>query len=74
MNKISCEDPSIRLQISDEGEMILSGMGELHVEVITERLKKEFKIDLHVGPIKIAYKEQATESVSYTGLLLSQQI
>ncbi|XP_076800647.1 ribosome-releasing factor 2, mitochondrial-like [Clavelina lepadiformis] len=54
------EDPSIRVQTDEDGSVTLSGMGKLHMEVITKRIKDEFKIDAYVSPIQVAYREIPT--------------
>ena len=69
MQKICREDPSLRSHhTGDDGMFVLSGMGELHIEVVADRLKKEFKLDVYVGPIQVAYREQPTEEVGHVGM------
>lgn len=61
--KISAEDPTFKISYNKEtGQTLLSGMGELHLEVISERLAKEFKIDINIGQPQVAYKETITQS------------
>lgn len=58
------EDPSLRVsQDLETGQTVLAGMGELHLEIIRERIKSEFKIDADLGPLQIAYKETIQNSV-----------
>ena len=54
---LSREDPSLRVQTNENDQTILSGMGELHMEVVLERIRKEYKIDADLGPLMVAYKE-----------------
>lgn len=58
------EDPSLKVNFDTEtGQTILSGMGELHLEVILERIRTEYKIDASLGPFQVAYKETAIASL-----------
>ena len=51
------EDPSLRVKYDeDSGQTILSGMGELHLEIIQDRIKKEYGVDCYLGPLQISYK------------------
>lgn len=61
--KISAEDPTFKITYNKEtGQTLLAGMGELHLEVISERLAKEFKIDINIGQPQVAYKETITKA------------
>ena len=61
--KLMEEDPTFSVETDEETkEIILSGMGELHLEIIAERLKDEFKVDAKVSPPKVAYKETVTQT------------
>jgi elongation factor G len=61
------EDPSLRVTHNSEtDQIILSGMGELHIEIIKERIRSEYKIDVDIGELQIAYKESITDSVEDT--------
>merc|ERR1711976_280980 len=53
------EDPSLRIEVNEDAndQTILSGMGELHLEVLLKRIKREYKIDAELGPLMVAYKE-----------------
>jgi elongation factor G len=63
--KLAQEDPSFRTHTDDEsGQTIISGMGELHLEIIVDRLKREFKVDSNVGKPEVAYREAITRKVS----------
>ncbi|CAH1793056.1 unnamed protein product [Owenia fusiformis] len=64
------EDPSFHVSINpDSGQTILSGMGELHLEIIHDRLRKEYKVDAYLGPMQIAYRETILESVEESAIL-----
>ena len=64
LGKLSEEDPTFRVKTDDEtGQVIISGMGELHLEIIVDRLKREFKVEANVGNPQVAYKE-AIKSVA----------
>jgi elongation factor G len=67
--KLAQEDPSFRVSIDTEtGQTIIKGMGELHLEIIVDRLKREFKVDCNVGQPQVAYRETITRDaeVDYT--------
>jgi elongation factor G len=67
------EDPSFHVSMDAEtGQTILSGMGELHLEIITDRLLREFKVDANVGRPQVAYKETITESATVDGSFIRQ--
>jgi len=58
LQKLAAEDPSFRVRVDPEtGQTILSGMGELHLEIIVDRLLREFKVDANVGKPQVAYRE-----------------
>jgi elongation factor G len=61
MQKLAQEDPSFRVHTDDEsGQTIISGMGELHLEIIVDRLKREFKVESNIGKPEVAYREAIT--------------
>lgn len=70
---LSClqrEDPSLKVRTDpDSGQMILCGMGELHIEIIHDRIKREFNIETHLGPLQVAYRETILQSASATDTL-----
>ena len=63
--KLSEEDPTFRVRTDEEtGQTIIAGMGELHLEIIVDRLLREFKVDANVGRPQVAYREGITKAVS----------
>jgi elongation factor G len=66
LNKLAEEDPTFRVKTDeDSGQTIISGMGELHLEIIVDRLKREFKVGVNQGSPQVAYKESITTSVEH---------
>lgn len=66
LNKLSEEDPTFRVHTDEEtGQTIISGMGELHLEIILDRLKREFKVECNQGAPQVAYKEAILGSVDH---------
>lgn len=64
--KLIEEDPTLRVNTDEEtGQTILKGMGELHLEIIIDRLKREFKVEINQGAPQVAYKETVTKSVEH---------
>jgi elongation factor G len=71
--KIAREDPSFQISVDDDtGQQIISGMGELHLEIIVDRLLREFKVSANVGRPQVAYKETLTKAVSGEGRFETQ--
>jgi elongation factor G len=71
--KIASEDPSFRVHTDPEtGQTIISGMGELHLEIIVDRMMREFKVDARVGRPQVAYRETITETVRVEGRFVRQ--
>ena len=67
---IQREDPSFKVTYEgDTGQTIVSGMGELHLEVILERIRHDFKVDASLGPLQVAYRETAVSDVTDTFVL-----
>ena len=63
LQKLLAEDPSFRMHTDEEsGQTIISGMGELHLEIIVDRLKREFKVESNIGKPEVAYREAITRS------------
>ncbi len=73
LQKLATEDPSFRVKIDEEtGQTIISGMGELHLEIIVDRLKREFKVGANVGKPQVAYKETITKPAKGEGKYIKQ--
>jgi elongation factor G len=73
LGRLSQEDPSLRVSTDEEtGQTIISGMGELHLEIIVDRLKREFKVDANVGKPQVAYRETITQKVEIEGKYIRQ--
>jgi len=73
LGKLLAEDPSLRVRTDEEtGQTILSGMGELHLDVIVDRMKREFKVECNVGAPQVAYRESITKSVEVQGKFVRQ--
>jgi elongation factor G len=73
LDRLTHEDPSFRCAVDEEtGQTIISGMGELHLEIITDRLLREFGVQANVGKPQVAYKETITRSVRVEGRYIKQ--
>lgn len=73
LQKLAIEDPSFRLRVDEEtNQTIISGMGELHLEIIVDRLLREFKVEANVGKPQVAYRETITKSVEQEGKYIKQ--
>lgn len=73
LTKLSEEDPTFRMHTDqDTGQTIISGMGELHLEIIVDRLLREFKVSANVGKPQVAYKETITAAVKAEGKFVRQ--
>ena len=73
LSKLAREDPSFKVSYNDEtGQTIMSGMGELHLEIITDRLRREFKVGANVGKPQVAYRETIKGSVRAEGKFVRQ--
>ncbi|TMS08790.1 Ribosome-releasing factor 2, mitochondrial [Larimichthys crocea] len=72
-NALTClqrEDPSLKVRVDpDSGQTILCGMGELHIEIIHDRIRREYGIETHLGPLQVAYRETILHEVSTTDTL-----
>ncbi|MBX7045754.1 MAG: elongation factor G [Ignavibacteria bacterium] len=73
LGKLSDEDPTFRVSSNEEtGQTLIAGMGELHLEIIVDRLKREFKVDANVGKPQVAYKETIKKKVTQEGKFVRQ--
>lgn len=73
LTKLSDEDPTFRVRTDEEtGQTLISGMGELHLDIIVDRLKREFKVDANVGNPQVAYKETIKKKVTQEGKFVRQ--
>ncbi len=73
LGKLTAEDPSFRAHTDEEsGQTIIGGMGELHLEIIVDRLKREFKVECNVGAPQVAYRERLKSTVKAEGRYIKQ--
>ncbi len=73
LNRLATEDPTFRISVNEEtGQTIIAGMGELHLEVLVERMRREFNVDANVGQPQVAYKETVTKVTESEGKYVHQ--
>jgi elongation factor G len=73
LGKLAAEDPSFRVETDEEsGQTIISGMGELHLDIIVDRMKREFKVECNVGKPQVAYRETIRSTVEVEGKFVRQ--
>jgi len=73
LGKLAAEDPSFRVHTDEEsGQTIISGMGELHLEIIVDRMKREFGVEANVGAPQVAYRETIRKTVEQEGKFVRQ--
>jgi elongation factor G len=73
LQKLADEDPTFRVKTDEEtGQTILSGMGELHLEILVDRMKREFRVEANVGKPQVAYKETIRKKVTQEGRFIRQ--
>jgi len=73
LDRLASEDPTFRIAIDEEtGQTLISGMGELHLEIIVDRLVREFNVSANIGRPQVAYKETITEPVKAEGRYIKQ--
>ncbi|MDP2751582.1 MAG: elongation factor G [Rhodocyclaceae bacterium] len=73
LNRLAQEDPSFRVRTDEEsGQTIISGMGELHLEILVDRMKREFGVEANVGAPQVAYREAIRKAVEQEGKFVKQ--
>ena len=73
LRKLSDEDPTFVVRFDDEtGQTVMSGMGELHLEVLVDRMRREFDVEAHVGQPRVSYRETITQPVRVEGRFVRQ--
>ena len=73
LNRLAQEDPSFRVKTDEEtNQTIISGMGELHLEILVDRMKREFNVEANVGAPQVAYREAIKKSVEIEGKFIKQ--
>ena len=73
LRKLSDEDPTFIVKFNDEtGQTVMSGMGELHLEVLVDRMRREFNVDAQVGNPKVSYRETLTQPIRVEGRFVRQ--
>jgi elongation factor G len=73
LRKLSDEDPTFQVRFNDEtAQTIMSGMGELHLEVLVDRMRREFNVEAHVGNPRVSYRETLTRTVRSEGRFIRQ--
>lgn len=73
LGKLAAEDPSFRVETDEEtGQTIISGMGELHLDIIVDRMRREFSVDCNVGKPQVAYREKITSAVEINHKFIKQ--
>ncbi len=72
LQKLSEEDPTFQVKVDESGQTQISGMGELHLEVLVERMRREFKVEANVGRPQVAYRETITRHAKAQGRFVRQ--
>lgn len=73
LTKLAEEDPTFKVQVDQEtGQTLINGMGELHLEILVDRMKREFKVEANVGKPQVAYRETITQTVNAEGKFVKQ--
>lgn len=71
--KLSDEDPTFKVKVDEEtGQTLISGMGELHLEILVDRMRREFKVEANIGKPQVAYRETITQTVQAEGKFVKQ--
>src|SRR5690606_8960133 len=73
LGKLAAEDPSFRVRTDEEtGQTIISGMGELHLDIIVDRMRREFNVEANIGKPQVAYRERITKTCEIEGKFVRQ--
>jgi len=73
LEKLAAEDPSFRVETNEEsGQILLSGMGELHLDIIVDRMRREFSVNCNVGKPQVAYRETIRKTIEIEGKFIRQ--
>ncbi len=73
LSKLADEDPTFKINVDEEtGQTVIGGMGELHLEIIVDRMKREFKVEANIGKPQVAYRETITKTVEAEGKFVKQ--
>jgi elongation factor G len=73
LGRLAQEDPSFRVKTDEEtGQTIISGMGELHLDILVDRMKREFKVEANIGAPQVAYRETFTRAADVEGKFVKQ--
>ncbi|MGD8779023.1 MAG: elongation factor G [Ignavibacteria bacterium] len=73
LSKLSDEDPTFKVRVDEEtGQTVISGMGELHLEILVDRMKREFKVEANIGKPQVAYRESITQKINAEGKFVKQ--
>ena len=73
MVKLSDEDPTFTIKYDDEtGQTVMSGMGELHLEILTDRMKREFSVEANIGKPRVAFRETIRKNTTAEGKFVRQ--
>lgn len=73
LNKLAEEDPTFKISVNEEtGQTIIKGMGELHLEIIVDRIKREYKVEANIGAPQVAYSETIRKKVKMEGKYIKQ--
>ena len=73
LSKLAAEDPSFRVETDEESaQTLISGMGELHLDIIVDRMRREFSVDCNVGKPQVAYRESIRDSIEAEGKFIRE--
>ena len=73
LGRLAKEDPSFRVRTDEEsGQTIIAGMGELHLDIIVDRMKREFNVEANIGKPMVAYRETIKKTVEQEGKFVRQ--